>query len=95
MTKPTQLSPGTDLIVTPPRLSHVIVPILATVAVIVASVAGSTWWTAQIVSATYHQGFDDGWYRGQRAARTERARKPIQTRIPPEPTLSKTHQPPG
>jgi len=62
---------------------------------IVATMVGSTWWTAQIVYSTYHQGFDDGWYRGQRAARSGRARKPVQTRILPEPSTGKTDQPGG
>jgi len=91
-TKPANANPVSS------RRHGIVIPLWTTVTLLVAIVAtmvGSTWWTAQIVYSTYHQGFDDGWYRGQRTVKTQQARKPIQTRIPPEPTQGKTHQPPG
>ena len=76
----------------------VAVPLWATILlvfVIAAAVGGTTWWNALIVNTTYYQGFDDGWYRGQRAAKTVKPRKPVQQRILPEPGPRKSDQPPG
>ena len=76
----------------------VAVPLWATILlvfVIAAAVGGTTWWNALIVNTTYYQGFDDGWYRGQRATQTVKPRKPIQQRIQPTPAPKKSDQPPG